>query len=230
MRKGVTTTPQRSSRCASRPRRSGAISTSLPTASRRRWRPPVRDRPRAPGGAVRRDRREQLGRTGGGRRRAASRGGRLTTAAVAILDEGGHRGAAQSDAVALALEAAAVDPDLGAELAGGTLEKLPTAGGDMGFGGVPAITALTGGADAAAAGGPSRAEAARLRRERDTTRAAAERRRAAADRLAHQLAEQRDALERLTARARRGRVGRAGGRARGGTGRAYRHTPGYDRG
>ncbi len=133
----------------------------------------------------------------GAERRAAV--GRLTTAAVAILDEGGHRGAAQSDAIALALEAAAVDPDLGAELAGGTLEKLPTAGGDMGFGGVPAMTALTGGADAAAAGGPSRAEAARLRRERDTARAAAERRRAAADRLAHQLAEQRDALERLTA-------------------------------
>ena len=72
--------------------------------------------------------------------------------------------------------------------------------GDMGFGGVPAMTALTGGAaDAAAGGGPSRAEAARLRRDRDTARAAAERRRAAADRLAHQLAEQRDALERLTA-------------------------------
>lgn len=133
----------------------------------------------------------------GAERRAAV--GRLTTAAVAILDEGGHRGAAQSDAVALALEAAAVDPDLGAELAGGTLEKLPTAGGDMGFGGVPAMTALTGGAGAAAAGGPSRAEAARLRRERDTARAAAQRRRAAADRLAHQLTEQRDALERLTA-------------------------------
>lgn len=134
----------------------------------------------------------------GAERRAAV--GRLTTAAVAILDEGGHRGAAQSDPIALALEAAAVDPDIGAELAGGTLEKLPAASGDMGFGGVPGMTALTGGAaDAPAGGGPSRAEAARLRRDRDTARAAAERRRAAADRLAHQLTEQRDALERLTA-------------------------------
>jgi hypothetical protein len=134
----------------------------------------------------------------GGERRVAV--GRLTAATVAILDEGGHRGAAQSDAIAQALEAASVDPDLGAELAAGTLEKLPTAAGDMGFGGVPAMTALAGGAtDAPAAAGPTRAEAARLRRERDAARATAERRRAAADRLARQIAEQRDTLERLTA-------------------------------
>jgi hypothetical protein len=135
----------------------------------------------------------------GAERRAAV--GRLSTATVAILDEGGHRGAAQSDAIAQALEAASVDPDAGAELAAGTLEKLPTAGGDMGFGGIPAMTALTGGAaDEAATGGPSHAEAARLRRERDAARTTAERKRAAADRLARQIAEQRDALERLTAR------------------------------
>jgi hypothetical protein len=134
----------------------------------------------------------------GGRRRAAV--GRLTTATVTILEEGGHRGAAQSDAIAQALEAASVDPALGAELAAGTLEKLPAAGGDMGFGGAPAMTALTGGAaDAAPTGGPTRAEAARLRRERDAARATAERRRTAADRLARQIAEQRDALERLSA-------------------------------
>jgi hypothetical protein len=134
----------------------------------------------------------------GGERRTAV--GRLATATVAILDEGGHRGAAQSDAIALALEAASVDPDLGAELAAGTLEKLPTASGGMGFGGLPAMTALTGGGgDDATTTGPSRAEAARLRRERDSARIAAERRRAAADRLARQITEQRDALERLTA-------------------------------
>jgi len=133
----------------------------------------------------------------GGERRAAV--GRLSAATVAILDEGGHRGPAQSDVISQALEAASVDPDVGAELAAGTLEKLPTASGDMGFGGLPAMTALTGGAaEAPASGGPSRAEAARLRRERDTARAAAERRRAAADRLARQLVEQRDTLERLT--------------------------------
>jgi hypothetical protein len=134
----------------------------------------------------------------GAERRAAV--GRLTTAAVAILDGGGHRGAAQSDAIAQALEAASVDTDAGAELAAGTLEKLPAARGDMGFGGLPAMTALTGGAaDAPSAGGPTRAEAARLRRERDTARAVAERKRAAADRLAGQIGEQRDALERLAA-------------------------------
>jgi hypothetical protein len=134
----------------------------------------------------------------GGERRAAVV--RLVTATVAILDEGGHRGAAQSDAIAQALEAASVDPDIGAELAAGTLEKLPTAGGDMGFGGLPAMTALAGGAaDAPATGGPTRAEAARLRRERDAARSTAERRRTTADRLARQISEQRDALERLTA-------------------------------
>ena len=134
----------------------------------------------------------------GGERRAAV--GRLTAATVAILDEGGHRGAAQSDAIAQALEAASIDPDIGAELAAGTLEKLPTAAGDMGFGGIPAMTALAGGAaDPRGGRGPTRAEAARLRRDRDAARTAAERRRATADRLARQIAEQRDALERLTA-------------------------------
>jgi hypothetical protein len=134
----------------------------------------------------------------GRERRAAV--GRLTTATAGILDEGGHRGAAQSDAIAQALEAASVDPDVGAELAAGTLEKLPAASGDMGFGGLPAMTALTGGGgDGPTTTGPSRAETARLGRERDAARTVAERRRAAADRLARQIGEQRDALERLSA-------------------------------
>lgn len=135
----------------------------------------------------------------GAARRAAV--GRLTTATVAILDEGGHRGAAQTDAIAQALETASVDADVGAELSAGTLEKLPTAGGDMGFGGLPAMTALAGGGGEAEAepSGPSRAEAARLRRERDAARANAGRRRATADRLAKQIAEQEQTLERLRA-------------------------------
>src|SRR3954451_17747503 len=105
----------------------------------------------------------------GSARRAAV--GRLTAATVAILDEGGHRGAAQTDAITQALEAASVDADIGAELSAGTLETLPTTAGDMGFGGMPVMTALTGGG--AAAGGTSElsgAEAARLRRERDSAR------------------------------------------------------------
>src|SRR3954449_5193010 len=126
--------------------------------------------------------------------------GRLTTATVAILDEGGHRGAAQTDAITQALEAASVDADIGAELSAGTLEKLPTAPSDMGFGGLPAMTALTGGAGGASGpSGPSRAEASRLRRERDAARTNAGRRRATADRLAKQIAEQEGALERLRA-------------------------------
>jgi hypothetical protein len=126
--------------------------------------------------------------------------GNLTTATVTVLDEAGHRGAAQTDAIAQALEAASVDPDIGAELSAGTLEKLPTAAADMGFGGMPAMTALTGGGDPTGEpSGPSRAEAGRLRRERDAARTNASRRRATADRLAKQIAEQEQALERLRA-------------------------------
>ncbi len=134
----------------------------------------------------------------GASRRAAV--ARLINATVAILDEGGHRGAAQSDAIAQALEAASVDADIGAELSAGTLEKLPTVARDMGFGGLPAMTALTGGGGSDAAGepsAPSRAEAARLRRERDSARTNASRRRATADRLAKQIAELEAALEPL---------------------------------
>jgi hypothetical protein len=134
----------------------------------------------------------------GASRRAAV--GRLTTATVAILDEGGHRGAAQADAIAQALEAASVDADIGAELSAGTLDRVPTGASDMGFGGMPAMTALTGGGgEAAEPSGPSRAEIARLRRERDSSRTNADRRRATADRLASQIAEQEEALERLRA-------------------------------
>ena len=62
--------------------------------------------------------------------------------------------------------------DIGAELAAGTLEKLPTSASDMGFGGPAAMTALTGGGDTATEpSGPSRAEASRLRRERDAANA-----------------------------------------------------------
>jgi len=134
---------------------------------------------------------------GAGRRAAV---GRLTAATIAILDESGHRGAAQTDAIAQALEAASVDADIGAELSAGTLEKLPTAASDMGLGGMPAMTALPGGGETAAEpSGPSRAEAARLRRDRDAGRTNAGRRRASADRLAKQIAEHEATLDRLRA-------------------------------
>ena len=133
----------------------------------------------------------------GSERRSAV--GRLTRTTVAILDEGGHRGAAQADAIALALEAASVDADIGAELAAGTLEKVPTAASDMGLGGFPAMTALTGGGTASEPSGPSRADLSRLRRERDAARSNAGRRRATADRLAKQISEQESALDRLRA-------------------------------
>jgi hypothetical protein len=132
----------------------------------------------------------------GSARRAAV--ARLTTATVAVLDEAGHKGAAQTDSIAQALEAASVDADIGAKLSAGTLEKVPTASSDMGLGGLPAMTALTGGGEASGEpSGPTRAELSRIGRARDAARTNAGRRRASADRLARQITEQEEMLERL---------------------------------
>lgn len=115
---------------------------------------------------------------------------RARDAAVAILDEAGHRGPGQADAIASALEAASTDTAAGAALASGTLVKAPSAAG-LGFGELPTMTAVPGG------GGKARPapDTARRRREREAARTRARNRRAAADRLARQLA---DARERVT--------------------------------
>jgi hypothetical protein len=133
--------------------------------------------------------------TASGARRAAVSA--LTTAAMAILEDAGHRGASQADALAAALEVASIDPDAGAQLATGTLEKAPATTTDLGFGEMPAMATLPGGT-AAPADTPSRADLTRARRERDAARKTATSRRATADRLAGQVDDLTARLERLT--------------------------------
>jgi len=120
----------------------------------------------------------------------------LTAAAIAVLDDTGHRGAAQTDAIASALEVASIDPSAGAHLAAGTLQGMPAATGDLGFGDIPVMTTVPGGAEAPA-GEPPRADVARLRRERDAARKTARTRRATADRLAAQVDDLAARLEQL---------------------------------
>ena len=131
---------------------------------------------------------EELRVTTAARRDAVAR---ARDAAVAILDEAGHRGPGQADAIASALEAASTDTAAGAALASGTLVKAPSAAG-LGFGELPTMTAVPGGGGGKATPAP---DTARRRREREAARTRARNRRAAADRLARQLA---DARERVT--------------------------------
>ena len=131
---------------------------------------------------------EELRVTTAARRDAVAR---ARDAAVAILDEAGHRGPGQADAIASALEAASTDAGAGAALASGTLVKAPSAAG-LGFGELPTMTAVPGGGGGKATPAP---DTARRRREREAARTRARNRRAAADRLARQLA---DARERVT--------------------------------
>jgi hypothetical protein len=130
---------------------------------------------------------------------AARRGavGRLTSVAVSTLEDAGHRGSTQADAIGAALDTAATDPAVGARLAAGTLERVPTAAADLGFGDLPAMTAVPGGRkDEAAA--TQRVDRARLRRELEAARKSARTRRATADRLAAQLTDLRERLDALT--------------------------------
>jgi hypothetical protein len=127
-------------------------------------------------------------------RRAAVRP--LAASAVEILNEAGHRGETQRDAIASALETASVDATVGAELAAGVLQKLPTGVADLGLGDGPALTGLAGGKRDGDA--PARRDSSRLRRERDAAIKSATTRRATADRLAGQVAELTERLDRLT--------------------------------
>jgi len=132
--------------------------------------------------------------TASGERRAAV--ATLTRAAKAILDDAGHRGASNVDTLASALEIASTDPASGASLAAGTLEKMPAPSPDLGFGDMPIMTTIPGGG-AEPGEGPSPADTARLRRERDAARKTATARRATADRLATQIEDLSGRLERL---------------------------------
>lgn len=121
----------------------------------------------------------------------------LTAATVAVIDAAGGAGDAHHDAIATALEVASVDPEAGAQLASGTIQKPPTSVSDLGLGGGAAVTVLRGGKATAASedtGGTSRAEAARLRREAVKARKFATSRRESADRLAAQVEDLRQRL------------------------------------
>jgi hypothetical protein len=119
----------------------------------------------------------------------------LAATTVEILNEAGHRGDTQRDAIASALEIASVDATVGAQLAAGMLQKLPTGVADLGLGDGPALTGLEGGKrDTTDA---PRRDANRLRRERDAAIKSATTRRATADRLAGQVAELTERLDRL---------------------------------
>ncbi|MEP6757861.1 MAG: hypothetical protein ABJB55_01545 [Actinomycetota bacterium] len=123
---------------------------------------------------------------------------RSRNAAIAILDEAGHRGAGQADVLTSALETASTDMAIGASLASGTLEKAPAVAAGLGFGDMPSIAVLPGGStDPVPRSASTRTGVARLRKERDATRKAATGRRATADRLARQVADARVHLEQL---------------------------------
>ncbi|HEX6131203.1 MAG TPA: hypothetical protein VF044_05700, partial [Actinomycetota bacterium] len=138
---------------------------------------------------------------------------RLTAAATEALSDAGHAAATQEDRIRGALEAASVDPDVGARLRAGTLEGLPTEA--PGFGDVFGLTAVEGEAGGEGAGGARprrrrgeagpdlaalRAEVATLRRDRDAAARHAERDRRALDRLARELDEARARVRALEER------------------------------
>jgi hypothetical protein len=137
----------------------------------------------------------------------------LVAAAATALSEAGRSSATHADALAKALDTCSVDPDSGAALMSGTLDRPP--GPSPGFGGVLGLTALDGGgepdpADKAEPASPARrgpagsggraaaevrAEVARLRRDRDGADRRAKKARAAADGFAHELEGMRRRLE-----------------------------------
>ncbi len=133
-------------------------------------------------------------RTATDARRAAV--ARARDSAISTLQEAGL-GAGQADAIATALETASTDAEAGAALAAGTLQQAPAAAAGLGFGEVPGMTVLPGGATGTDHEPRPARDAARLRKERDKARAAAAGRRATADRLDRQLADAREHVERL---------------------------------
>ncbi len=119
----------------------------------------------------------------------------LTTATIAIIDASGGSGAAHHDAIATALEVASVDPEAGAQLGAGTLERPPTTVRDLGLGGGAPMTVLPGGKKSAPAKpGASREDTARRRREAEKVRKVARSKREAADRLGRQVQDLRERL------------------------------------
>lgn len=154
---------------------------------------------------------------------AARRGAVADLAAVSIaaLEEAGRGGATHADAIVQALEVCSIDPDSGAALAAGTLQRPPKAG--AGFGDVFGLTSVEGGPGEGAAGKADRephatdpargagstskrrtpradvaelrANLARSRRDRDAAARRARKAKDAADGFAHELEGMRRRLE-----------------------------------
>ena len=116
---------------------------------------------------------------------------RLAAVVVALLDGAGSKAATQADAIGVALETASIDPEVGAALERGQLERMPSASAGLGFGETPALATVPGVRPAKA---EPAVERARLRRARDAAQKKAATRRATADRLAAKVEEARGRL------------------------------------
>ena len=144
----------------------------------------------------------------------------LAAVALGAMTDAGKTADAHADAIVRALEASSVDPDAGAKLAAGALERPPAA--SAGFGTMLGLTSLEGGGDDGGAGtrrsgsrsdpagksgsartsagdraskAESKAEVARSRRNRDAAQRRARKFRSAADGFAHELEGMRRRLE-----------------------------------
>lgn len=140
----------------------------------------------------------------------------LTAVSIAALEEAGRGAGTHADAIAQALETCSIDPDAGAALAAGTLERPPAAG--AGFGDVFSLTPLEGGGGTAdpesqavvpeRSASPTstrpgrradvaelRTDVARARRDRDAAARRARKAKDVADGFAHELEGMRRRLE-----------------------------------
>lgn len=147
---------------------------------------------------------DRLQEAGATRKEAVAR---LANVAEEALREASRSADAHSDAIVQALEICSVDPEAGAALAAGTLERPPERA--AGFGELFGLTSVEGGveqpsgtsrrtsAGAAKRAGRAdrRADAARLRRDRDAVARRARKARDAADGFARELEGMRRRLE-----------------------------------
>ena len=131
---------------------------------------------------------------------------RLASVAEGALKEAGRSAGAHAGAIVQALEICSVDPEAGASLAAGTLERPPER--EAGFGELFGLTTLEGGLEQPsgasrrrpagsdrAGRADRRADAARLRRDRDAVARRARKARDAADGFANELEGMRRRLE-----------------------------------
>ncbi|HEY7761921.1 MAG TPA: hypothetical protein VIC52_02825 [Actinomycetota bacterium] len=145
---------------------------------------------------------DRLQEAGATRKEAVAR---LARVAEDALSDGGRSAGAHTDAIVQALEICSVDPDSGAALAAGVLERPPERA--AGFGELFGLTSLEGGLEQPSETRPRsagsgragradrRAEAARLRRDRDAVARRARKARESAEGFARELDGMRRRLE-----------------------------------